>query len=103
MKVEFKDGFAVGFKMAVPECFKDSLSKEQFNTGDIIYDDMHAYSPLWSDAVKHVSYACQVVQMVGDDIEFAILRRKHGATSLTKQNAIREPVTKFIERLQNGI
>ena len=103
MKVEFKDGFATGFKMAVADCFKDSLAKERFNTGDIIYNDRRAYLSPWSSAIKHVGYGVQVIKMVGDDIEYDILRKKSDGRSLARSRKVKEPIGAFIELLKNGL
>ena len=44
MKADFLDGYAVGFRMAVGECFRDALSRERFSVGDTIYDTPLAYA-----------------------------------------------------------
>jgi hypothetical protein len=101
MKVEFKDGFAVDFKMAVAECFKDSLAKERFNTGDIIYNDRQAYLSPWSEALKHIHYGFQIIQMTGDEIEYDILVKTK--QSLAKIRTVKVPINAFVERLQTGL
>jgi hypothetical protein len=103
MKAEFKDGFAVDFKMAVSETFKDSLVKERFHTGDIIYNDRRAYLSPWSNAIKHVVYGFQVIQMLGEDIEYIVLRKNFNGSSLEKEKSVKEPIQDFFQHLKRGI
>ncbi len=75
----FVDGFANGWKMAVPEAFKESLDIKftprqlagktemlwtqgriyDFHEGDIIYDTKLAYQE-WGKALKHLTLSVQV-------------------------------------------
>lgn len=75
----FIDGFALGWKMAVPEAFKEALDikltprifekkKEMlwtqgrlydFHEGDTIYDTRQAYKE-WGEALKHLKLCVQV-------------------------------------------
>ena len=75
----FKDGFALGWKMAVPEAFKEALDikltprmfakkKEMlwtqgrlydFHEGDTIHDTKHAYKE-WGEALKDLKLSVQV-------------------------------------------
>ncbi len=103
MKVEFEDGYAVGFKMAVGECFRDSIAKERFNAGDIIYNDKRAYLSPWSLAIEHVAYAFQVIQMVGENIEYTVLLRNKQSHSLAKDRLIKESIQDFINKLKTGL
>jgi hypothetical protein len=103
MKVEFKDGYAVDFKMAVADCFKDSVAEEKFGAGDIIYNDRRAYMSPWAEAVKHISYAFQVIQMTGQEIEYTILLRNNDSNSLVKDKTVKQPIEEFIHHLKMGI
>lgn len=75
----FVDGYALGWKMAVPEAFKEALDikltprmfagkKEMlwtqgriydFHEGDTIYDTKQAYEE-WGEALKHIKLSVQV-------------------------------------------
>lgn len=77
--VNFVDGFALGWKMAVPEAFKEALDikltprifakkKEMlwtqgrlydFHEGDTIHDTTQAYKK-WGEALKHLKISVQV-------------------------------------------
>lgn len=103
MKVEFENGFAKDFRMAVGEFFKDALAKEHFHAGDIIYDAKDVYAPSWAEALPHVKYAFQVVQMVGAEIEYNILRPNAKGASLVAVKRIKEPIDSFLQQLKNGI
>jgi hypothetical protein len=70
MKVDFIDGYAIGFQMAVRECFLDALTRERFSTGDTIYDTRLAYSGTWSEALKHIGVCFQVVAAHFDHVEY---------------------------------
>jgi hypothetical protein len=102
-KAEFRDGFAVGFAMEVPECFRESLAKKRFQSGDIIYDDRRAYAALWSDAIGNIAHAFQVIQMTGNDIQYVVLRKNSNGTSLVKQREYTVTISQFLELLRTGI
>lgn len=75
----FEDGFALGWKMAVPEAFRDALDikltprmfeKKKamlwtqgrlygFHEGDVIHDHKDAYKE-WGEALKHLTLSVQV-------------------------------------------
>lgn len=75
----FVDGFALGWKMAVPDAFKEALDikltprmfagkKEMlwtqgrvydFHVGDTLYDTKQAYEE-WGEALKHLKLSVQV-------------------------------------------
>jgi hypothetical protein len=77
----FEDGFAIGWHMAVRECFKEELDikltdriKQNisytewtqgsyfcFSEGQILYDSKQGYSN-WHDAMANINIACQIVE-----------------------------------------
>ena len=87
--VTFVDGYAVGFRMAVPECFKsafdilqtprkvDGLETWQwtegippcysFGAGDTVYDTPLAYVGTWGEALKHIDYAIVIAEAYPDE------------------------------------
>jgi hypothetical protein len=95
------DAFLVDYAMAVPKCFEDALAKKRFKPGDIIYSDKRGYLPLWSEAIRYVSYAVQVTQMHGDKIEYVILTKE--GNGLVRYKSLIQPVDKFIEDLRLGL
>ena len=52
--------FFEGFKWALPLAFADALSKCQFVVGDIIYDNVKAYSVEWGEAKNILKHSIQV-------------------------------------------
>ncbi len=102
MKVEFVDGFACGFQMAVGECFRDALSRERFSTGDTFYDSRLAYSGTWSEALKHIEVCYQVVSAPLDHVEYDVYVPNADRAKLVLAERIKEPVDSFIEKLRNG-
>jgi hypothetical protein len=102
-KIVFKNGYAVGFKMAVADCFRDSIKKKAFNAGDMIYDDKRAYLSPWSKAVKHIDYAFRVVSMEGKNITYDILVRAPKKKSLIKLSVAIDSIKDFLEKLKIGI
>ena len=89
--------------MAVGDCFKDSLAKERFNTGDVIYNDRRAYLPVWADALEHVDYAFRVVSMEAEQIRYDILTRSANRQAIVKQSTITESIELFLGKLQAGL
>jgi hypothetical protein len=77
----FEDGFAVGWHLAVRECFKEELDikltdrkKDKisyrewtqgpyfcFSEGQVLYDSKQAYSN-WHNALANINIACQIVE-----------------------------------------
>jgi len=89
--------------MAVGDCFKDSLAKERFDAGDVIYNDRRAYLPVWADALAHVDYAFRVVSMEAEQIKYDILTRSANGQAIVKQSTISESIEQFLGKLQAGI
>jgi hypothetical protein len=100
MIVSFKDGFAEDFGMAVPECFHDSLAKERFKVGDLFYNDRRGYLSKWSDAIRHISYAIQVVETSGDVVTYTPLIMER--SQLVRLKKVTKPVKEFIGWLKDG-
>jgi len=77
----FEDGFAVGWHMAVRECFKEELDIKLidrikhkisyiewtqgpyfcFSEGQIFYDSKQGYSN-WHNAMANINIACQIIE-----------------------------------------
>lgn len=75
----FVDGFALGWKMAIPESFREALDIKltprmlagkkhmlwtqgrlyDFHEGDLFHDTQHAYAK-WGKALKHLTLSVQV-------------------------------------------
>ncbi len=51
--------FIKGFKWAIPQAFSDSISRCQFEEGDIFYDTSKAYDQ-WANALNVVNCSVQV-------------------------------------------
>ncbi len=102
MKLTFMNGYAEGFTMAVPECFRAALEKERFDRGDTFYDTKLAYNGTWADGITHLSYCLQVVDFVGGYVEFMVLQPKGKPAKLECVSRAREPVANFIYYLKNG-
>jgi len=102
MKTEFIDGYAIGFQMAVGDCFRDALARERFSAGDTIYDTRLAYVGAWHDSLQHIEYGFQVISAHFDHIEYDVLFPNPDRTRLVVVDHIKEPVSRFIEKLRNG-
>ena len=70
--LEFKDGYAVGYSFAIPECFRDAIEKNQYSVGDVFYDNAVAYRKVWSEALHEFSISIQVKDSLGGRVRFAI-------------------------------
>jgi hypothetical protein len=95
----FPNGYAAGWAMAVPECFRDALDIKlteriqkhpetgkaltvmvwtqgkppiySFSAGDILYDTSLAYGSKWSNALAKISVSLQVESAVPDKLSTA--------------------------------
>ena len=103
MKVDFIDGYAVGFQMAVRECFRDALAGERFSIGDTIYDTRLAHSGKWSESLQHIHYCFQVVATHTDHLEYDVLVPDAERRSLVVIERIKEPIISFVEKLRQGV
>lgn len=103
MKVKFTEGYAEGFKMSVPECFKASLNNGIFSQGDTIYSDTVAYEKPWGEALKQLEYAVEVQGMDGDLIRFDVLHPNDEKLKLEILKTLKLSSSDFIERLRDGI
>jgi len=71
----FRDGYAMGWRFAVTEAFKDALDIKlrtenewtqgnQFNfiQGSVFYDTPQAYEPSWREAIQHLKLSVQIAE-----------------------------------------
>jgi len=63
--VSFSEGFASGFRFAIPAAFAESLRTETFSAGDIFYDSRSAYTKPWGDALHDINHCLQVGAVFG--------------------------------------
>jgi len=83
----FVDGYAAGWRFAVPEVFRDSLDIKltptklgdktinlytqgkqfSFNQGAVLYDTRKAYDLEWGEALKHLKLSIQVIEVAPSD------------------------------------
>jgi hypothetical protein len=83
----FVDGYAAGWRFAVPEVFRDSLDIKltptkigdktinlytqgkqfSFNQGAVLYDTRKAYDLEWGEALKHLKLSVQVIAVAPSD------------------------------------
>ena len=103
MKVEFENGYAIDFRMAVGSCFKSALANERFAPGDTIYDTSKAYSGSWSEALQQIGYGFQVANVIGNTVEYDVLRPSADRKSIQVVERVRSPVSTFIQKLQEGL
>jgi len=102
MKLKFENGYAEGFVMAVPECFRSAFERERFYRGDTFYDTKRAYEGTWAEGISHLTYGLEVTDCFGDYVEFMVLRPKGNLPKLECAKKAREPVSTFIAYLKNG-
>jgi DNA polymerase III epsilon subunit-like protein len=102
-KIQFQDGYAVGFKMAVGEFFAKTMSSKNFQPGDTIYDTPKAYIGTWGESLKHISYGFQVKDKTGDVIEYDLLKPNEDRTKLVKDSTVKESIDEFMSKLEKGI
>jgi hypothetical protein len=86
-----------------------------FTEGDILYDTPQAYLPLWKDALKHISLACQVVRAVPNTFDadtgkvkkgyvtFILLKPNEDRTKLETTGQYHLTQNEFVEYLRTGV
>ena len=125
----FDNGFAVGWKMAVPEIFRESLDIRLtdrryegvpkrvwtqgqnfgFNEGAVIYDTRIAYGVVWSEALKHIKVFVQVIESesakngkMRGKIRFRVMRPTMNDSSLQTSETFVTTQDEFVCLLQTG-
>ena len=115
----FEDGFACGWKMAVPEAFKEALDikltprifakkKEMlwtqghlydFHEGDTLYDTKQAYEE-WGEALKHLKLSVQVqFSSPSGYVTYETIEVKNNELEIIHQKGKQEPKEEIIHGL----
>ena len=115
----FVGGFALGWKMAVPEAFKEALDikltprifekkKEMlwtqgrlynFREGDTIYDTSQAYEE-WSEALKHLKISIQIQSSSPSDyVDYEIIEVKNNELEIIHQKGKSKPKEEIVDGL----
>ncbi|WP_269537634.1 hypothetical protein [Cerasicoccus fimbriatus] len=102
-KISFKDGYADGYEFAIPENFKESLTREKFSVGDVFYNDRSAYESPWNEALRKFTVCLQVVQSLPNSIRFKVLRPNGEKNALETLEIDSVKVDKFHEILKSGL
>ena len=117
---EFKNGYAKGWAVCVPESFKAALDIQPkpgtltltqgkwicFQPGDLIYDNCAPYERrTWAEALKEIDAAFQVTEGCTDilgEVAFEVYKPKRERTALEKVGHQRLPAHKFLKALICG-
>jgi hypothetical protein len=102
MKLQFENGYALGWKMAVPKAFEGSIKDKNIDPGEIFYDTHKAYELPWGEAIRHIRVFVQVDQVRADEISFTIRVPNSSRTDMVTLRAATLPVSEFIHRLEHG-
>ncbi|MBM3888487.1 MAG: hypothetical protein FJ388_05100 [Verrucomicrobia bacterium] len=102
MKVEFVNGYASGWRMCVPECFRNALEKGTFAVGDVFYDTAKAYELPWGDALKHIGTCMQIAQASADKVTFTIYAPNKEKTKLVQVSTKSCSPADFTKCLKEG-
>lgn len=102
MKVLFENGYAQDFVMCVPECFKDTLFRGEFDKGDTFYDCKQAYQMPWGDALKHIKYFVRVIDSGAAYVTYDVLTPTNDLQSAKKDGTHTVSNLEFIGLLKNG-
>jgi len=76
--------FSPEFSWPVPLALAESLSKERLQTGDTFYDHAHSYEEIWSEALKSMNCALQVISSMAGEVRVSVLRPNEKRTALIK-------------------
>lgn len=82
--VEFKDGYAVGWKICVPECFKDSIKSKTFSVGDVFYDSPEAYEKIWIEALQNIQLVIQIQSFSPSNVIYTLSTPNKDKTAIEK-------------------
>lgn len=100
--VEFKDGYAVGWKMSVPDCFKDSIKTKAFNVGDVFYDSPEAYERTWMEALCHIQLSIQIQSFSPNSVAYTVFKPNKDRTALVQVATETATADDFIKFLRCG-
>lgn len=103
MNVDFVDGYAEGWVMCVPECFRQSIRNNNLDPGEIFYDSPSAYRLPWGQALKQIKTAIQIKESIPGMITFQIMKPSSRADTLEVVETKTLSTEKFLEALKNGI
>jgi hypothetical protein len=103
MKIEFENGFASGFTVAVPDCFRNALNNGQFSEGDILYSNKSAYEKVWNEALKDLQYSIEVCSIASDKVEYRLWVPNFDQSKLEPKETNEVSTESFIELLRIGI
>lgn len=104
-KLMFTDGFAVDFRVPIPEFFADSLRKEELSKGDIFYSSKHAYNcGTWEETLRETAWAIQIRESMtgGKIVFFERLRRNDDLTGFVSDGRFKLHWDDFLARLKSG-
>ena len=135
---DFETGFAKKWEMAVGEWFRDALDIKytsrkvngktkkmwtqggaySFDTGDVIYDSKGGYSAIWSDAIKQISKAFQIIEaspaeykeeeggkkkLTPGRVRFQVLMPDQQKKGLIKLDVVSCSQAEFVNILKEGV
>jgi len=101
-EVEFKDGYAAGWAMCIPECFKGSLKTKTFAAGDVFYDTPKAYKGTWAEALKYIQLSIQIQSFSPDGVVCVFSKPNKDQTKIIQTATRSIPVKEFIKSLKEG-
>ncbi|MEI6972390.1 MAG: hypothetical protein WCL44_12845 [bacterium] len=99
-EVQFEDGYAVGWTMCIPDCFKDSLKTKTFQVGDVFYDTPKAYAGTWAEALHHIHLSIQIQSFGVAGVGYAVFAPNEGRTAVVQVATRSLPVEEFIRCLK---
>lgn len=103
MKPDFHDGYAVGFEMAIGECFKSALERERFDAGDLFYNTPKAYEENWQQALQYIDRCVQVLDSSPGHTAFRILVPDSSRTKLIQAMQGKTSNPEFFEMVRTGV
>lgn len=103
MNLVFENGYAEGFQFALPESFRDPLTRKRFSVGDVFYDTRTAYELTWGEALKSITVCLQIQQSLPNSIRFSVLKPNKERKALETTETRSVDVDGFIEILKSGL
>jgi hypothetical protein len=102
---KFKDGFAEGFTVPIPETFRTALENKELSRGDLFYPKKTAYdSPPWREVLTENGWFLQIKESMtgGETVLFDLYVRNQDGTAFLPTAVHKLHWDEFIKRLQTG-
>jgi hypothetical protein len=103
--INFKDGFAEGFLIPIPERFSSAFAEKSLSKGDVLFPSVRAYGDVpWNEVLKHNEWFLQIKETMtgGETVLFDLYSRNQDGTAFLPSSVHKLAWDDFIRRLRSG-